>query len=482
MKLSFNSPLLRSEPVIRNSMFWRSLVLLILWLLVWSLGWLVEYTQHATVWFPAAGLTCAALLVIGIRAIPALLIAALIITYWTAAEYGITMSYVKLTEAGVLFGIAHILPYYLGALLLRKLSVASQFNLPLFVVGFLVLAVVCSLLATISVIATLVITGLMPVDDIATTWLPFWIGDLAGVVVIAPMFSSVLLNLFPQPKFDMRKVIGNQPKTASAQYKYKLALNLVMLVGSMLLAWHSKVPESAFAIFFLVIPHMWIACTETPFITAVSLAFTSFLIALLVHFLALMDYVMVYQFAINVIAANALFGLAVPALVATNKQLRLIASTDSLTKVASREHVQQRAELEIARSLEQQEPLCLMVFDIDHFKQINDRLGHSVGDQVLREACLAAKQMLRPTDVIGRFGGDEFVVMLPDTEPDAVVAIGQRIITGLAQIELADNIKVSASFGVAELKPGDNFRLLFERADGALYRAKQQGRSQVARH
>jgi diguanylate cyclase len=192
--------------------------------------------------------------------------------------------------------------------------------------------------------------------------------------------------------------------------------------------------------------------------------------------------VMVYQFAINVIAANALFGLAVPALMNANAQLRLVVSTDSLTKVASREHLQQRAELEIQRSLELQQPLCLMVFDIDHFKQINDKLGHSIGDQVLRDVCQAAQYVLRPTDVIGRFGGDEFVVVLPYTAQDVVVAIGQRIITRLSQIKLTDDLAVSASFGVAALADDDSFRTLFERADRALYRAKQQGRSQVAWH
>ncbi len=463
-------------------MVWRNVLLLLLWLLVWALGWLVEYTQHASVWFPVAGLTCAALLVIGIRAIPAILVAAVLITYWTAFEYDIALSFTQLTKAGILFGIAHILPYYLGAIALRKISALTQYNLPLFVVSFLVLAVVSSLLATAAVLTSLVLTGLMLQEDIATTWLPFWIGDLAGVVVIAPMFSSILLNLYPQPKFNMQNVIGNQPRTASAQFKYKLLLNLSMLLGAMLLAWYSQTPESAFAIFFLVIPHMWIACTETPFITAVSLALSSFAIVLLVHMLGLMDQVMVYQFAINVIAANALFGLAVPALMNANAQLRLVVSTDSLTKVASREHLQQRAELEIQRSLELQQPLCLMVFDIDHFKQINDKLGHSIGDQVLRDVCQAAQYVLRPTDVIGRFGGDEFVVVLPYTAQDVVVAIGQRIITRLSQIKLTDDLAVSASFGVATLADDDSFRTLFERADRALYRAKQQGRSQVAWH
>ena len=465
---------------IRTSLPWRSALLLLLWLAVWALGLLVEYAPHASVWFPVAGLTCAAMLVAGVRAIPAILIAAVVITFWTALQYDIDMSSRQLTEAGLLFGFAHIFPYYLGAVTLRKLSTVSQYNLPLFVVSFLVLAVCCSLLATVTVLTSLVVTGLMPAADIATTWLPFWIGDMAGGVVIAPLFASILLNVFPQTKFDLHKVIGSHSKLASGQFKYKLGLTLLMLIFAMLIAWYSGSSESAFAIFFLVIPHMWIACTETPFITVLSLALSSFLIALLVNLLGLMDHVMVYQFAINVIAANALFGLTVPALMTANSQLRLVVSTDSLTNVASREHVQQRAKQEIARSQLQGQPLCMMVFDIDHFKKINDQLGHSIGDLVLQLACQAAQQMLRPTDVIGRYGGDEFVVVLPDTEQDVVVTIGQRIITRLSQIELTNNMPVSASFGVAVLSADDSFHSLFERADRALYRAKQQGRSQVA--
>tara|TARA_R110002126_G_scaffold15185_17_gene62556 strand:+ start:1272 stop:2693 length:1422 start_codon:yes stop_codon:yes gene_type:complete len=464
------------------SLPWRSALLLFLWLAVWALGLLVEYTPHASVWFPVAGLTCAAMLVVGVRAVPAILIAAVVITFWTAFQYNIDMSYRQLTEAGLLFGLAHIFPYYIGAVTLRKLSIVSQYNLPLFVVSFLVLAVACSLLATATVLSSLVLTGLMPAEDVASTWLPFWIGDMAGVVVIAPLFASILLYVFPQKKFDIQQVFGSHAKCASKQFKYKSGLTLVMLIVAMLIAWYSDSSESAFAIFFLVIPHMWIACTETPFVTVLSLALTSFLIALLVNLFGLMEHVMVYQFAINVIAANALFGLAVPALMASNNQLRLVASTDTLTRVASRSYLQQRADLEISRSLQQNESLCLMVFDIDHFKQINDQHGHSVGDEVLRQACQHAQHMLRPADVIGRYGGDEFVVVLPNTAKEAVVAIGNRIIERLLQIELAEQLTVSASFGVAALQPGDNFRSLFERADAALYRAKQQGRSQVAWH
>ena len=461
---------------------WRNALLLLLWLVVWMLGLLVEYTEHASIWFPAAGLTSAALFIIGIRAVPVLILGCVIVTFWTGQQYQLALNTLQLLQAGLLFGVAHIVPYYAGARLLRRLANIGQFYLPLFVIGFLLVAALSSLLATFSVLAALVMSSMMPLEDIAHTWLPFWIGDMAGVVVIAPLFSGVLAVLYPSPQFVLEDYIGPPQRVASSGYQFKLLVNVVLLTLTMLLARYSDSPQSAFAVFFLVIPHMSIACTESAFFTTLSLALSSFVIALLVHFLGLLQYALVYQFAINVIAANALFGLAVPALMTANMQLRLIVSTDSLTKVASRVHLQQRAELEIARSLEQQEPLCLMVFDIDHFKRINDQLGHSVGDQVLRDACHAAQQLLRPTDVIGRYGGDEFVVLLPHTQQDVVVAIGQRIIDRLREIKLANDLSVSASFGVAALKADDSFRTLFERADAALYQAKKKGRSQVAWH
>lgn len=465
-----------------GSVLWRNLLLFLLWLAVWMLGLLVEYTEHASVWFPAAGLTFAALFIVGVRVIPVLLAACVCITYWAGHYYQLNLNFWQLTQAGLLFAIAHILPYYAGARLLRHIPLSAAFNLPLFVISFLVIAALAALLATALVICALVVSGMLPFAEVSRTWLPFWIGDMAGVIVIAPLFASLLSVLYPAPKFVLDDVLGPQQRIASKQFKYKLLLNISLLSLAMLLAWYADTPESAFAIFFLVIPHMWIASTEAPFYNAVSVALSSFVIALLVNVLALMDYVMVYQFAINVIAANTLFALAVPSLTAANQQLKLVASTDSLTRVASREHLQQRASLEISRSLEQHQALCLMVFDIDHFKQINDKYGHSKGDEVLQQTCLAAQQMLRPTDVIGRYGGDEFVVILPHTEQDVVVAIGQRIIERLKHITLDEQLTMSASFGVAALKADDNFRSLFERADAALYRAKQQGRSQVAWH
>ena len=458
----------------------EQLLLMTLWLLVWGLGVLVEYTHHASVWFPAAGLTCAALLVGGLRLVPGILAGAVIATFITAQQYQLTMSYTAQLHAGLLYGLAHILPYYVGIQLLKQLSKRSDYHLPLFVVSFLLIAALFSLLTTACVLFVLVICGMMPVTDVASTWLPFWVGDFAGVVVIAPMFTSILPRLMQYPVFDIRKVLGAQPLLPSAQYKYKLSLIVVLLCMSMILAWYSGAPESAFAVFFLMVPHMWIACTESPFVTTVTLALTSFLIALLVNALGLMSHVMVYQFAISTIAANALFGIAVPALTDANRQLKQQAQTDELTQVASRPYVLARSAREIDLAHLRHEPLCLMVFDIDNFKQINDLHGHAAGDSVLRFACAQAQKVLRPTDIIGRFGGDEFIVLLPALQLEDAVFVGNRIKERLKHYSALPELRLTASFGVTQLLPQDNFSSLFERADTALYKAKQQGRDQVA--
>lgn len=464
---------------LQQSWLLRNVVLLLLWLLVFEIGWLVEYTHHASVWFPVAGLTFASLLLLGFSVLPALLTGCVLITFYTAGHYNIQLPAWQLFEAGLLFGLAHILPYGVGAIVLRTLAKRGERDISRIIVSFLVIAAVSSFCATWLVIPALVVTDMMAPGDVAATWLPFWIGDMAGVMVLAPFFVGLLSRILPGTLFRLTDMAGLQPPKFSSRYVMKLLLNVLLLIFCMLLAKVTDSPNSAFAIFFLVIPHMWIACSESALLNVSSVALTSFLIAFFVHLFDLMDYVMVYQFAINVIAANTLFGLAIPTLLADNLQLRKVAFTDSLTQVASRDRLEQRAALEIIRSEQDGKPLSLMVFDIDYFKKINDEFGHHVGDQTLQQLARLAQQSLRPTDLLGRFGGDEFVVLLPHTAQGAAMMIAERIIEQLQQIYVADVHQLTASFGVAELQPDEDYEQLFRRADRALYQAKLAGRNRA---
>lgn len=224
---------------------------------------------------------------------------------------------------------------------------------------------------------------------------------------------------------------------------------------------------------------MWIACTESALFNMLSLTYSCMMIALCTNLFGLNEFVLIYQFGIIVIAANALFGIAVPALMADNEKLQAIITIDALTQTASRQHFMQQAERAVNRSLKDSDPLCLIVFDMDNFKKINDTFGHSVGDKALQRVCKVAQLSLRPTDLLGRFGGDEFVALLPDSTIVDAQQVAQRILYSVNKAEVAPGQPIQCSFGVAQLKRNQNFTELFNAADSALYKAKQRGRNTV---
>lgn len=463
----------------RTSGVVRQLALLAAWLVLWEMGWLVEYIDHASVWFPVAGLTFAALMVMGPRALPALAVGCVLITFGDAHHYQLALSHGAVLQAGLLFAVAHLLPYGLAAGYLRREVRRGGWDLTRLIVQFLVLAAAAALLAMALVLASLVYSHMMKPGEVRNAWLPFWVGDMAGVMALAPFFVGLLSVLLPGALFEPGELPGFPFQRLNRHTLDKLVLTAVLLTACMLLARVTRSPNSAFAIFFLVIPHMWIASTESPLMNTLSVAISSFLIATFAHLFHLMDFVMVFQFAICVIAANTLFGLAIPTLLAHNVQLRMAAFTDTLTQVASRERLEQRAALEILRCGLDKRPLSLLVFDIDRFKEINDTYGHAVGDQALQRVCEVAQRSLRPSDILGRIGGDEFVVVLPNTTLMAADQIAARVIAHMRGVRVAPTQKLTASFGLAEWQAGERYESVFMRADRAMYQAKLEGRDRV---
>lgn len=455
----------------------RAVFLLLAWLAVWQSGRLVEYTDHASVWFPAAGFTFACMLVLGKRAFIPIMAAAIVITIWQGNHYHSPLNTLELTWAGFLFGLAHIFPYWLGAILIRHLSKKINHGAPQLIVSFLMIAGVSAFIATVLVISSLFVTDQMSMAEVSQTLLPFWVGDFAGVVVLTPLFSGMLIYLFPETKLSLSE-FTDEKLGSYKRLLHKVSINILIIFITMFLAYLFDSEESAFAIFFLAVTHMWIACTESPKFNVISLAISSVLIILLVHYLELMDYVMVYQFAIIVIAANALFGIAVPQLQAHNQTLQHLVFTDSLTQVSSRHYMEQRADLEIAQSHERSSALSLVVFDLDDFKMINDQFGHTAGDTALKNVCYTTKALLRRNDVIARFGGDEFVILLPGLKQSETHSVVERIKQAIQNIE-HDKLQVTSSFGIAELNPNEDFISLFHRADQALYQSKQRGGNQI---
>ena len=160
--------------------------------------------------------------------------------------------------------------------------------------------------------------------------------------------------------------------------------------------------------------------------------------------------------------------------------LKHIASTDPLTQVFNRRKLQEQAELEIARSRRHDEPLSVLLFDADHFKSINDKFGHSVGDLVLIHLCRLSESVMRENDLIARYGGEEFVILLPHTDLHGANELAARIQSRLKDYPFRSEeeiIPLTVSIGIACLQPETSFADLIRDADKALYDAKESGRN-----
>ena len=151
------------------------------------------------------------------------------------------------------------------------------------------------------------------------------------------------------------------------------------------------------------------------------------------------------------------------------------AERDFLTGALNRRGIERALRAEFERSARNEEPLVLGLIDIDHFKRINDTDGHAEGDRIMREVTDLAVSSLRPYDYVGRFGGDEFLILLPGTGAQGAFAVAERIRSSVA----ARLTSVSVSVGLTAKLPGDDITGLIRRADGALYLAKQEGRNSI---
>jgi len=166
------------------------------------------------------------------------------------------------------------------------------------------------------------------------------------------------------------------------------------------------------------------------------------------------------------------------------EDLRRLATTDALTNVPNRRHFMETTENESRRFHRYGHPLSLILFDIDHFKQVNDTHGHAAGDKVLSRLSQACTTALRDQDVIGRLGGEEFAVLLPETDLAAAAAVAERLRETVERVSpgwSGGEFVVTISIGVTAWEADDaTIEPVLHRADGALYEAKRQGRNRVA--
>ncbi len=171
------------------------------------------------------------------------------------------------------------------------------------------------------------------------------------------------------------------------------------------------------------------------------------------------------------------------ALLKANEQLFRMAMIDDLTQVYNRRRFIEQLEAEIGRARRHEQPLALAMLDIDHFKKINDTHGHAAGDIALKHVARLCVATMRPSDFVGRLGGEEFAICLPATEKSSARAAAERLCKRIATTaaDLGEiYLPMTASIGITEIMPSDtDATAILTRADEALYRAKHGGRNRV---
>ncbi len=163
-----------------------------------------------------------------------------------------------------------------------------------------------------------------------------------------------------------------------------------------------------------------------------------------------------------------------------NELLNAIIKTDNMTGAHSRYYFDQRVHNEMKRSSRFGIPLSIIFFDLDHFKTVNDRFGHDVGDEVLIRIASITERFIRMPDLFARWGGEEFMILQPRTDLDEALRLAEELRIIISQTAFSTAGRVTASFGVAQWEPEEAFEHWFKRVDYALYRSKSNGRNRVS--
>ena len=162
-----------------------------------------------------------------------------------------------------------------------------------------------------------------------------------------------------------------------------------------------------------------------------------------------------------------------------DKKLRHLATTDHLTGIYNRKRFEELLCQEIRRSNRYGTRISVAMFDLDHFKHVNDTHGHEAGDKVLQEVARLTRQNLRETDIFSRWGGEEFMILAQETDRNGIMKLAEKTRLAIAQHRFDSVDHVTASFGIAQYQPGESQTSFLKRLDEALYKAKKAGRNCV---
>ncbi len=429
----------------------------------------VSHSVVTPVFFVPEGISLAAAILFGPRVWPGIFLGqfALAVSRGLSIEPAFAISAINSIEA------------IIGFILFRRLGLSPGLNRMrdlrwLLLIIFFVLQPISATFGT----ATLLLSGsISGTQEYIRAWVSWWIGNSLGQSQITPL----LLVAFTAPEHIKAAI-------------KKALLPLLLLIPAIWLTFGNLAPEGISAALVVFVPLLiWIAevsglmcvCVAGSIIAASALYLTGHGVGPFVE-----------AGKPNIFDMNVfIIGLSLTAqFVSTlskernylQLELENKAHIDYLTGVSNRRHFMERANQDLLRAARYNSPLSILMLDIDFFKKINDSHGHKAGDAVLIKLTEICQQILREVDSIGRIGGEEFAILLPETKQQEAVEVAERLRTALAMAKVPLEsgglpLQFTVSIGVASLvSKEDNLDVLLNRADKALYAAKDAGRNRVS--
>ncbi len=335
----------------------------------------------------------------------------------------------------------------------------------------------------------------------ALVWGTLVLGSVGAVLEFARVgVSGINLTLFLVVVFDLITLFSKRKRQrvllVAAPYLY-LTLLLVGWVYAFYFAYPSRLAQQLIVASVLLLPALYVQFfNRLPGPQALLQAGTVLLVFSLLnlpHALMTLGGPNLFDglvFAATFAVAHALLLSFVSASMWIDGELtqvrqdaawfQRLANHDFLTDLPNRRQLETVLDTAIAQASRNGTPCAALVIDIDHFKRLNDRFGHPTGDKVLREIARRLRGELRAGNTLGRWGGEEFVVVAPQTELYGAQQLGERLLYAVRADPVAGEHLVTVSIGVSVYRPGDTPETLIARADRALYRAKQAGRDRLA--
>ena len=315
---------------------------------------------------------------------------------------------------------------------------------------------------------------------IDAAWIPMY-------AVIGAPFLAALSGVSVLAYAAAYWLIGQRRNKAAAVLVWAEVM-LHAALGSLLIGW-----DSGFHYFLLIfIPALVVGSSRRWAVPLVGLLLTFYLglyaaCQALGPLSPLQPWALQLAYGVNVLLVFGMFYAMAAFYRATviqaERRLLAAATTDPLTGLANRAAFHQRAQSELAQGRRRGEPVSLMLADVDFFKRINDELGHEAGDLVLVSLADLMRQTLREVDVLARWGGEEFLVLLPSADVSKATAVAERLRQAVADARIdigARTVQVTMSFGVAQVQEHHDLQLATQSADQALYGSKRDGRNRVS--